>query len=231
MDARTDEKAPENGIYTEAQVAAIDTAIARAASTTHPEIREKRPDGLTLHDQSILIGFANTYKLSRGSGISPGGVMPSRTEKHLKRIALQCDELSTSLRSIKNVDVAEALEHGIIRYIEVVGNWAKMTLKVNHVLHKSLPKLLNRTDVPKAWLTPRAQYYSGLLALWVHIGGDLKFSRNRQTRRLQGPLIEFLEAAASPALGPEALKNTSLQHIIDLVKQGLVEGISDEPRH
>jgi hypothetical protein len=222
MDART-QKAP---FFTEQQFAAIDSIILRAASTTHPEIGEKRPRGLTNDDRSTLIGFVTIYRLSRASGINPGAVLSSRAEKKLKRIALLCGELGSLLRGIQNVDISDVLEHGTIRFIEPVGRWAKMTVKINNVLHESLPKLLERPDIPKVWLTPRSQYYTGLIALWVHFGGYLKFSRNRQTRRLQGPLIEFLEAAASP-LGSEALKNTSLQHMIDLMKTGLVELVPD----
>ena len=77
---------------------------------------------------------------------------------------------------------------------------------------------------PRAWLTPVGKYYFELLSLWVVIGGDLKFSRNRRNNTVKGPLISFIEAAANPVLGPAAAKRSTLPDIINLAKRIMDDG-------
>jgi hypothetical protein len=223
LDACADDAASTRGYsgpwfdgYTEAQLAVIQSAVRRAAATTHPVIVGRRPDGLNGKDHERLLQFASSYKISRVDR-TPTSTTTPKTEKNLRRISLLCGELR---RTINSSRWADSPRDRLTNFIDLLGQLAEKTAAVERNLNLELHAWLGGR-VPKSLVTPRGSYYNSILCLWIEIGGDLKFSRQRKSKVLQGPLIEFLEAATNPVLGVEALKNTSLQSVIELTRRVL----------
>jgi hypothetical protein len=199
-------------VYTEVQLAAIQTAVHRAAMTTHPLIKALRPGGLTRQDNETLLRLADIYRIERLDQM-PRCTYAARSEKKLKQIVLLCKELQ---ETIKTSCAGWPVNTVLTKFIAAF----KQRSESKRYKERALSGL-HGGYAPKFLLTPRGSYYHGVLCLWVAIGGDLKFSRNRKTKALQGPLVEFLKAVAGPVLGIEAVKNTSLQHVIELNRRTL----------
>jgi hypothetical protein len=92
-------------------------------------------------------------------------------------------------------------------------------------LIKRLQKLQERASplAKKGPLTsPREDYFREVLGTWMKIGGELKYSRNPNSKKLGGPLVRFFGAVTSPVLGADAPALESIKDIIDREKKRLM---------
>jgi hypothetical protein len=84
-------------------------------------------------------------------------------------------------------------------------------------LLKSLAKLTNDSSISpaKSLQSPRENYYSDVLGVWVdELGGSLRLSRGSSRHKLGGPLVRFFRAVTCPVLEADA---PALETISDIV--------------
>jgi hypothetical protein len=74
---------------------------------------------------------------------------------------------------------------------------------------------------------PRLLYQSKILRLWVKLGGELKFSRNTKTKKIQGPLPRFFFAVVTPVMAEATPSPESVPDIVGREKKAQRQSSSE----
>jgi hypothetical protein len=209
--------------YTPTEWAAIDSAVAEA-KRMHARIKKRRPSGLLPEDRSALRAFRDNFQIMMTVAQTPTSQVTVR--KIIRRIAWLCGELSRTIAQI-NGRASSQILNDPCRIMSLLEEWMvlkdRRALRIDRILREfgSARVQPGRGLRSKFWCTPKGFLYFEIISLWVKIGGELKFQRDKATKSLGGPLLDFMEAVANPLLCNVALKRESLRDVIELARINL----------
>jgi hypothetical protein len=81
-------------------------------------------------------------------------------------------------------------------------------------------------------VSPRLEYQSKVLKIWVQLGGNLRISRHYKSQRVQGPLAKYFFAVVRPVMGSAVPSPESLPSIVKRQKLSMppTEVIMQRPK-
>jgi len=156
----------------------------------------------------------------------------SKTAKSYRRLAQLAGELAEGIRVMNDEEVPlftvlgelRGTTKGVEAAVRMLSVWEFLAGAMHSNYYSSPFRSPAKTKLVR-------EYYFWLIGAWSALGGSLTYTRNPVSNEITGRLIGYLRATAEPVLHGQALRPSSLKHVIEAAKKlQPIAPVSTRPR-